>query len=726
MLGLLLWARSVGAEERLPENKALVAEPRGEEPIVIDGRLDEPVWQRAAVGTRFVERIPVPGSLAPEGHEVRVVYDDGGLYVGLRLPLDASRGERPRALELTRDSFQVFDDDAVSLKVDVRRDRRTTVGFVTNAAGTQLDYLALESGKQFRREYDAVWWVATRVEADAWYAEFRLPVAALGIPAGEADRVIGFNVTRDHATRAATYDWSEVPPELGAFAALYYGDITGLTGIGGGRPLVLIPYVLGRHASESEDTFELTGDFEGAIGGDIQFRLLEDLWSELTIFPDFAQVDLDDPIVNFDRFPLFFPERRPFFLTGLQVFDFGEPGVSQLFFSRRIGLDDDGNEVPVSTGLKLYGTVGSWQVGFFQVFTQREGDTEAASWTIGRLRYNFGKVAHLGVLGTLQGDTAVFSERDVPFEPDYAFGADGSLRLIDGRLEFTGFWARSEDTDPDEGTQGDSAQLRVSWAGEYLKPSISVLLVDEGYDPAIGFVRRSGILQGQTVLTYVRRPKGDQRVQFQVTAEGLALRASDGDESLGQTAILRSELRWRSGWQAAGRVSYAEDVVEEEFDLLGERPVEPGRYRGAQARVGVNSPSVRNPFASLTWDFDDAFFGGFRHGPTMAGAISLGPIVRLDADVVLSFVRFDDGFSEDVVTVNSKLRVAPTTTFQTDFIFQLNTVAEVATGLFRLRWRYFPGSDLFLVSRYQRDYGDDERHRFETTLKIQFRYDLLL
>lgn len=711
-----------------PERKTLVARPRGDAVVRIDGRLTEPVWATAPVGTDFVERSPSPGARAPAGHEVRILYDEDAIYVGVRMPLDASVREQPRALELTRDSTNIFSDDAVSIKVDVRRDRRTTVGFVINAAGTQVDYLALENGQQFRREFDAVWEAEATVEADAWYAEFRLPVAALGLPDGRGERIIGLNVTRDHSLRAATYDWSGVPPEFGAFAALYYADVRGVQSVGGGRPLVLLPYVLGGYQTEGIDRIDdvdRSGNF--AFGGDIQLRILDDLWSELTINPDFAQVDLDDPVVNFDRFPLFFPERRPFFLTGLQVFDFGVRGVSQLFFSRRIGLDDRGDEIPVLTGFKLYGTEGPWQLGMFQVFTGRDGEERAASWSIARLRRNFGEVAHLGVLGTLTGDVALLDGRSVPFSPKGSLGVDGSLRLVDRRLVFTGFWAYANNEIAEApNDEGHSSRLEVSWQGEYLLPSVSVLLVENDFDPAVGFVRRQGIVQVDTELQYVRRPAEDQDLRVTIGVSGQTVRAADRDENLGQSAELSADLRWRSGWSTGVDVSYVEDVVEAPFELFGRKTIEADRYRGTRASVSVFSPSVRNPAFDASYAVDTAFFGGVRHGPSLGGSVNFGPHVRLSTGSELSFTRFDDGFGAEAFTLNSRLTVAPSTRLTSDAIVQVNTIGEVGTGLFRVRWRYLPGSDLFFVSRYQLDYGEDRRHRFDLTVKLQYRYDLLL
>ncbi|MEM6370122.1 MAG: DUF5916 domain-containing protein [Myxococcota bacterium] len=726
LLGLVLM---VSTAEAAPPS--LVAAPRMG-PIVVDGRLDEPDWARAQPGLRFIERVPTPGAPAPDGHELRVLVDDEALYVGVRLPLP--EGRPPRALELTRDSFDVFDDDAISLKLDVRADQRTTVGFVINAAGTQLDYLALESGKQFRREYDAVWTAKTTVEADAWVAEFRLPVAALGIPNARSD-VIGINVTRDHSARAATYDWAPMPPELGAFNALYYGQLQGVDTLGGGRPLVLIPYLLGSLASN-----ERLGDMgiEGSLGGDIQLRLLDDLWSELTINPDFAQVDLDDPVVNFDRFPLFFPERRPFFLTGLQVFDFGVPQVNQLFFSRRIGLDATGGEVPVWGGFKLYGTIGDYQVGLFQVLTGAQDEGPGQSFTIARFRRNFGRIAHVGILGTLRGDTSLFEEESVDFEPDWALGIDGSLRLIDGRLQFEGFGALSDNSGA---PQAATARASMSYRGRIAQPSLSVLFVDEDFDPAIGFVRRQDIVLTRADLNFVRRPRSNQTLQVDIGLNTERIQAASAARNVGQSTGASFDLRWRTGWSTGASARFVEDVVDEPFDLFAVREVTPDRYRGFSGNLSVSSPSVRNPTFNAEYIVDSAFFGGVRHGPSIGGTASFGAHWATSTTAGLSFAEFPDGFQARVLTGIARLRYAPNTLVVTNLILQHRSVGSpsvetpgpfaltsIQTGLLRVRWRYLPGSDIFWVTRFERNAvrGEPEALRFDTTLKLQFRYDLLL
>ncbi len=334
-----------------PERRQLRASSTAGANIQIDGVLDEMVWESTEVSGGFTERTPEPGAPAPVTTEVRVLYDSDALYVGVQMSL--APGEVPRGSERVRDSFGIFSDDAVTLKFDVRTDRRTTLGFGVNALGTQIDYIALDNGQEFRREHDAIWQAETSITHTHWIAEFRIPAPALGLPEREGARVIGFNVTRDHNARLATYDWSELPPEYGAMSAQHYGELLGVQGIGDGAPLALMPFLLFGAPHDGTLPVELKA------GGELRLRLGPDIWSEVTVFTDFAAVDLDEPTANLSRFPLFLPEQRPFFLSGVSIFKFGIPSQAQLFFSRRIGLDEDGETVPIFGGAKVFGRTGA-------------------------------------------------------------------------------------------------------------------------------------------------------------------------------------------------------------------------------------------------------------------------------------------------------------------------------------------------------------------------------
>lgn len=697
----------------------------------IDGRLDEAIWAEAEEADDFVERRPVQGARPPVRTAFRVLFDREALYVGIRLEL--AEGERARAVELARDSFAIFSDDAVTVKVDVRHDHRNTVGFTVNAAGAQLDYIAIDNGRVFRREVDAVWESAVVEGPDAWVVELRLPFTALGLADVEGERIVGLNVTRDHNAARGTYDWAAMPVQLGAFSAQHYGDLLGLDDVETGRPLILLPYVLGGLREDDPSRFPSGSPWTVSAGIDARMRLAEDVWGELTALTDFAQVDLDTPQVNLDRFPLFFPERRPFFLNGLDVFTFGAEGQAQPFFTRRIGLDRDRREVLIWGGAKAYGRVplGDRSRLTFGVLDVLTDEDPVTNYGVGRLRLDLGEASYIGAIATLRtpGD-----QRN-----DVTTGADFFVRAAEGKLELSGFASGSfgpEEPSEDPGApppgvqRGAAGRLAARYRGRVARAEVSALWVDPSFDPAVGFVRRNDTFQLDATLTLQRRTSAMGLENVDVVFRGSQLLSSDFDTHQGRRGGAELALGWVSGWYLYARADYVEDVVFQAFSLAG-REVQAGTYQGLQAFFGLSRSDARNPYFSIDYDAVASYFGGTRQTVSATLGVIATRHVRAVVSGALSHIELPSHDPFFLWTTNARLTVAPSTTLQLDAIFQVDAVAEVTGTLVRLRWRYLPGSDLFLVYRERRPYGDarsdpDQRLERRALLKMIFRYDALL
>ena len=700
--------------------KTVSAHPLGGAPITIDGVLDEPIWAEAPSATGFVEREPYPGRTPPVRTTFTILYDAERLYVGIVCTIEP--GESPRALELQRDNFSIFSDDALSLKFDARLDQRSTVGFVTNPAGAQLDYVVVDNG-EFRREFDANWRVATTVEEDRWTAEFEIPIAALGITGDVGSRTIGLNITRDHNHRLATYDWNEMPPEFGPTSALFYGRVTDLDDIAGGRTLTLIPYALAGYTEIDGDV-----DLELKAGGDLRLRITDDVWSELTLYTDFAQVDLDDPVLNLDRFPLFFPERRPFFLTGLDVFEFGIPGFVSPFFTRRIGLDANADVVPLIGGLKVYGSSGDLRFGVLEVVTGESGEAAAENFTVARARYNLGERGSFGVIATFNGE---LSERpngvDNPLDPGFSLGADAVVRALDKRVELATFWTGAFETIDGESIAGQAARAQLSWRGTDLQPSLAVTYIDEDYDPRIGFVARQDLVQSRADLQWVTRtPDGALR---NVIVGVSAMTENDAKLTtvLGQQANGFVTVNLESAFRITTSATAKEDFVRSPFEIVPGRTVDVGRYRGPQASLEIASPGGRNPSGSVAYVYDGALFGGTLHSIRASAAVRAGPHFNASVSGNYSVVAFDDFDTTRTFVGSGTVRWVPSTTFGVDVIGQGNALNETAAGLVRVRWRYLPGSELFVIYRENLDFKENGADSGRlAAVKITFRYDAVL
>ena len=704
------------------------------DPITIDGRLDEVAWSRAPYADGFRERVPYPDQRPPVDTRFRVLFDDGAIYFALEMFY--APGQLPRQIERTRDGTDLYADDAVTLKIDARRDRRTTLGFSLNPAGTQLDYLAIDNGRLFRREVDMVWESAVVVLPDRWIAEVRIPAVALGLSDVEPGvvRTIGLNVSRDHAARIATYDWSRMPAEFGPWSALHYGEIRNVTGLGGGAPFNVTPYVLIEHRGAGSDGTRPDA-LRLAAGGEAQMRLVNDTWLETTALTDFAQVDLDDALVNLDRFPLFYPERRPFFLTGLDVFDFGVSGILQPFYSRRIGLDQSARAVPVIAGVKLYGREGPVSFGLLDTLTD-EGSRMVNSLA-GRVRVRLDDGA--SYVGAIVVGRQPLWEGAGAYDGEpgnhTTVGADALWRTLDERLELSAFaLGTSRDgldedpitREPLETGEGIAAFGQVRYLGEWAQPRAYFLYQDAGFAPSLGFVRRRGVPRALAELPLVARTSDFFLRRITLLATGVMETSPELDRLLTTTGSISLDLESDTGWDLILYGAYQEDVVQSDFEPVPGVVVPAGTYEGVTISASLATPDNFNPYLYATYAISNAYFGGERHNGYVQAAWSPIPELRvvLSADVYRVELRGADPFF--TYALNGLVRVTPLTTLQADLVARVDQESRRAIGMLRIRWRYAPGSDLFLVWREDMVYEPVLTSERTLTVKLSYRIDGLL
>lgn len=702
----------------LAQPKVLVAHPRGDAPIRIDGRLDEAPWLAAPVGGDFIERTPTPGKPSPVESTVRVLFDQDAIYIGVRML--TRPGEPPQAFELRRDNSGIWAFDAVTVKIDPRRDQRTTLGFAVNPAGARIDLIALDNGKVFRVEHDSVWDVATSVDDAGWTAEYRIPATALGVRASDGEQRMGLEVSRDHAARVATDDWAPIPPPFGAVSALHYGELRGVQGLGAGRPFALIPY--GLAAWENDDP-------RAGLGGDARVQIGTSGLAELSVRTDFAEVDLDDALVNLDRFPLFFPERRPFFLNGLDVFQFGESGFTQLFFSRRIGLDDRGGQVPIHTGLKLFQRDGRFRAGALSVLTADHEGRSAALWNVARGRAEVAD-GHVGAMLVHRADVPTLGDGDTG--PSHlGLGLDGQMRAFDTRLQIAGSGAltanqgrESGSGDPNRLVLGGTAAVTALWRGRNFRPSLNLYRVDDTYDPQVGFLRRGDIAQAESRLAWVWLNPVPALKTVSIDASGFVIEDAELEERLGLGTSSNLRVDWVSGWGAEAGVGWDRDRVNRAFDLADRVAVPAGDYDGMTFDIALNTPYARTPDLDLSATHDRGYFGGTRTGGQVSAGWYLNSHLRLGGDLGLNHIDLPGGEPFYATAFNGQITITPSPWWVIDTVGQYLSVSERVSGLMRLRWRWQPGSDLFVVYREAFEAGASVDRR--VTLKLTWWLDGLL
>ena len=307
----------------------------------LDGVLDDQVWARAPVATDFIQRDPDEGEPGTERTEVRVVYTDAALYVGVRA-FDSNPEQI--AAQLTRRD-ESSPSDWIGVQIDSYHDRRTAFQFSVNPAGVKRDSYLFDDNNS-DNSWDAVWDVATSRDSQGWTAEFRIPFSQLRFSKAP-ENVFGFNVFRFINRRNEMQQWKLRPKNASGIVSLF-GDLVGIRGVEPRRRVEILPYTVltdARSPSETGNPFATGLNRQAAMGADVNIGITSALTLTATFNPDFGQVEADAAEVNLTAFETFFPEKRPFFNEGLDIFQFTITGGDreQLFYTRRIGRAPQGS-----------------------------------------------------------------------------------------------------------------------------------------------------------------------------------------------------------------------------------------------------------------------------------------------------------------------------------------------------------------------------------------------
>jgi Domain of unknown function (DUF5916)/Carbohydrate family 9 binding domain-like len=514
----------------LPKPRLTAA--RRTHPIHLDGVLDEPDWSLAGVATTFTQRYPDPGKPATYQTEVRILYDDDAIYVGARM-FDP-HPDSIIAPMARRDPQDIY-SDWFDVIFDGYHDRRTGFRFGVNPAGTKLDVYHFNDGDS-DDAWDARWDVATRVDSLGWTAEYRIPLSQLRFHGSALEQIWGLNFYRAVARRDEWTFWSPYPPTAPGFIS-NFGDLGGLTGLKPASPIDIVPYVSTHTVTNRADADNpLTRGTNAAatVGADFRVGLGSALSLHGTINPDFGQVEVDPAVLNLSAVETFFPEKRPFFLEGAGIFEFGALpvdaayGFSRFVHWRRIGrtpqlspsaeFSDVPDQTTILGATKLSGRTSSGlSLGFVDAVTARENapsiDDDGAHHDVGvepLTNYFVGRVkkdlsdgrATIGVLGT-----ATNRSMDADFDPylrsdAYLYGVDASHASANRRWTLGGYWIGSRV----DGSVAAIAATERSSVRYYGRPDADYIPFDSsrgtltGHDASAGIVYQGTPMFGSVQL----------------------------------------------------------------------------------------------------------------------------------------------------------------------------------------------------------------------------------
>ncbi|MFL5537373.1 MAG: DUF5916 domain-containing protein [Longimicrobiaceae bacterium] len=672
-------------------------------PIRLDGRLDEADWAAADSLDGFRQREPAEGAPASEATVVRVLRGADALYVGVRAyDRDAAA---VRATQLRRDADLTVDDN-VTLIIDSYHDRRGAFLFRTNPNGAMWD-AQLTGFEDVNEDWNGIWEVAAARDSAGWTAEFRIPWRTLRFRPGAA--AIGFNVRRFIRRRNEETLWQSWGRTQGLTNLLYAGEIAGVAGVSRGRGVELSPYALARVLEPAHDAAggRLAGAAADAKAGlDAKVAVSPTLTADLTVNTDFAPVEADQQVINLTRFPVFFPEKRTFFLESSGLFDFGSSGRAQLFYSRRIGLRE-GRPVPIVAGARAYGKIGPWAVG---VLDARTGGSDQANDAVVRVRHDLFARSSVGAIATLRSGPGVDGA-------ERAAGFDVQLPLVvGGRNVEPSFWIAATRTPAQPGTPL-AWRVATDYPNDLFDNFVSLYRVDPGFSPALGFVRRTGIWESTGHFDFMPRPGvlGVRQLDLKpipswdviADHDGSLLRSRDWQTAEFEWRLLGGDLQ--SGGRFEINVQRLMDAPRESFELFRDVAVAPGRYwwtRG-ELQYGTSPGRPLSVEAATSWG---GFYGGADREVSLAGTWRGGGHLIVAGELTRSAVRLPAG---RFTAVQASGRVEYAFNTRTDllaFVQHNNEDQRVDLNL-RFHWTPRIGDDVYVVwnSGYTTDPDSDVR-----------------
>ena len=636
-LGVLVAASPAASQPRLRADPALpptLVSVEVERAPVMDGVvLGDPAWSEANPTAEFWQTRPDEGEPSSEKTEVRFVFSDTTLYIGV-VCYDEEAGEITVA-DSRRDA-SLDDGDSIQIILDTFLDQRSGFVFGTSPAGQEYDGQVVNagegrlgrstttssgSGAGFNGNWDGVWEVRTTVSDSGWSAEFAIPFRTLNYPARDV-QTWGVNIQRTIRRRNEIAYWAPLPRQYNLLRLSLAGEVTGVrVPPAEERGVKIVPYVTGElgHSDVRKRTTAL-----GDTGVDLKYAISPSLTLDLTYNTDFAQVEADRQQINLDRFNLFFPEKRPFFLENAGVFSVssvrqvagGNPAQTELFFSRRIGIGADGREIPILGGARVSGKVSDTvSVGLLTMQTEAVGSaTPANNFSVARVARDLPNSSQIGALFVNRQATGAQAGLD---NYNRTYAVDGRVGLGQNG-QVAGFLAKTSTP----GLEADDHAYNLAWDynSERWRFTLGYVEVAEDFNPEVGFLRRGGrgFRNVDSGFSFITRPKNFLKLQqirphatfnrfwlFDGFEESSFLHL-DNDLEFNDSSLIKT------AWNITG-----EGVIEA-FEIADGVMVPVGSYDHHEAQISYESNRGAPVSVGLRTRVG-GFFGGHRAtwGPTL-------------------------------------------------------------------------------------------------------------
>jgi hypothetical protein len=679
-------------------------------PPVIDGVLDEEVWQRAPVIADFHQVSPVEGSEPSERTEVYLLYDRDNLYIGARL-YDAE----PKLINarILRQNQPIGSDDRFFVHIDPFNTHRSGYLFGVNPNGVRFDGI-FEGVTRRQFDWDGIWQTAAQITAEGWAVEIAIPFKTLSFdPAADTWRM---NFARNIERRNESMAWVSRNRNTDLSTM---GDVKGISQIEQGRGLDVVPSLsvrdrraIGSYAAESAT--------EPSV--DVFYKITPQLNASLTVNTDFSATEVDDRQVNLTRFSLFFPERRDFFLQDVDIFQFGRlQQDGRPFFSRKIGIDAlTGAPVPIDAGAKVSGRIGRFDIGTLAVQQEAHGSVDATTAFVGRVAANILDESSIGMIVTKGNPDSNLDNSVVGVDFRYQNSVFAGGRSLEGDA-----WVQRSST---ENLVGDDTAMGVALrvpSNTGLRGELALNRIEANFNPALGFVRRKGVDDLTLELGHTWRPRGGSIRSIFTGVDANRVDYLDNGELQSQTVSVQAmNLELNSQDSVNVGFSSNKEGLRLPFPIASGVTIPAGLYSFGTINVGVRTGNQRAITGGLFFN-SGSFYDGDRLG--VNAMFGWRPSRHFRTSINYQYNDVSLPYGDFVVRV---LRWSIETIFSSKVswinLIQYDNMSETVGINSRLHWVPQAGREGFLVLNHNlNDFDHDNVFRSsfsEITLKYGYTF----
>ena len=687
-------------------------------PITIDGSLDEPVWNETQVATNFWQYFPTDSIQAPYQSEIRFLYTDKTLYVGIKV---FSQGDDYIIPSLKRD-FRAGGSDNITLMFDTFNDGNNAFLFGSNPLGIRREALVSGGGtdlRGFTTSWDTKWMGETKQYDGYYVCEWAIPMSAFKFREGETKwRFNSYQFDTQDNTRNT---WINIPQNQFIFNLAYMGDMVFEKPLGNSKsPISIIPYI---NAIAGQDR-EIPEDFtEIKVGGDARFTIGNSLNLDVTINPDFSQVEVDNAITNLSRFEVGLPERRQFFIENSDLFaDFGDPRAANPFFSRRIGIAEDveGNTIinNIVAGARLSGKLNNnLRVGLLNMQTQKDeiNEISANNNTVIALQHRVFSRSNISAIFVNRQATGNETFVEPGEQYNRLVGLDYNLANEDN--SWNGKFYLHKSFSPGVERKDFSGGARIEYNRNNWRATSATLFVNEDFNSDLGFIPRKDIFRNFSKLERLIFPKSGAINRHIFSLNSFYVWRPELDFTLGDRTL---SPQWEAEFKNTASLAVKPRArFTKLFDTF-----DPSRSEGLELPEGseysynsieLEYNSDRRKALSYT---SNATYGDYFNGEILT--LRAGATLRLQPKLIIGFnARYDKinlpaPYSDnDIWLVSPRVEVTFTKNLFWNTLLQYSTLQDNFGINSRLQWRFAPLSDLFLV--YNDNYFTD------TTFAPRFR-----